>query len=243
VLSPYGSDVTPSQQAASPVTGSVDGDTVTVTSYDNLEGVYNAGFAWSTTDGEWEPASFVDNASFFSGDFNTVTSQTTPTPPYGDNLLGIIEPFGDNPGSAQVTLSFAQTLSFVEFQVTSAVNSNFTATLVAYGESGAILGTYLVTDVGTGGACGSLNQGPPVPCTPTSPFVQFYDSQDLIASVQLTVNDTAGAYIDTLQTASSVAPEPSSFAALGIGILALLLWSVKRGRFQLAIRLTGAAPR
>jgi hypothetical protein len=238
VLSPFGSDVTPSQQASDPVTGSIGGDTVTATSYDNLEGVYNAGFAWSTTDAQWEPASFVDNASFFPGDFNTVTSQTTPTPPYGDSLLGIIEPFGANPGPAQVTLSFAQTLSFVEFQVTSAVNSDFTATLVAFDTNGAILGTYVVTDSGTGGACASLNQGPPVPCTPTSPFVQFYNSQDLIASVELTVNDTAGAYIDTLQTASSVAPEPSSFAALGIGILALLL---KRSRLQWAMRLTGTA--
>jgi hypothetical protein len=245
---------------ASPLTGYIAGDTVTVTSeqmnasndtpilvnnspvaYDDLEGAYNAGDVWSTVYHAWVPAFVVaPGTTTFAGYFNSVTSSSTPTPPYGDNLLGILAPGGPSPGYAEVNLSFAAPLSFVEFQVSSESDANFTATLVAYDASGNILGTYTVNDTGTGGTCASLEQANPQVCSPGAPYVQFYDSKDNIASVELTINDTTGAYIDTLETASVSVPEPSSFVMFGIAGLALV-WAAKRGKFIQLITLTGAA--
>jgi hypothetical protein len=247
---------------ASALTGVVGGDTVTVTSeqmnpsndtpilvnsapvaYDNLEGAYNAGDVWSSTFNAWEPAFVVaPGTTTFAGNFNSVTNPSTPTPPYGDNLLGVLAPGGPSPGDAEVNLSFAQTLSFVEFQVTAESDPNFTATLVAYDSFGNVLGTYTANDVGTGGTCASLDQPDPQVCSPAAPYVQFYDPQDNIASVELTINDTTGAYIDTLETASvSVAiPEPSSLTMFSIAGLALL-WAAKRGKLIQLAKLTGVA--
>jgi len=228
-----------SGEVSGPVTGTVNGDQVTVTSYDQLEGAYNAGSVWSASAQAWVPAFVVTppGTTTFAGDFGSVTNSTTPTPPYGDNLLGILAPGGNNPGNAQVTLSFAQNLAFVEFQVTAETNVNFTATLVAYDINHNVLGTYTVNDVGTGGVCNSLYNSPPVVCTPTSPFVQFYDPQDNIASVELTVSDTTGAFIDTLDV--SPIPEPSTFAMFGIAILALA-FAAKRGKFLQFAKSTSA---
>jgi hypothetical protein len=244
------------------LTGIVGGDTVTVTSeamnssndtpvmvnnapvaYDNLQGAYNAGDVWSSVYNAWEPAFVVaPGTTTFAGYFNSVTNSGTPTPPYGDNLLGILAPGGPSPGDAEVNLAFAQTLSFVEFQVTAESDPNFVATLVAYDAFGNILGTYTVNDTGTGGTCATLDQPNPQVCSPAAPFVQFYDPQDNIASVELTINDTTGAYIDSLETASSSAssvPEPSSFVMFGIAALALV-WAAKRGKFIQLPRLTDA---
>jgi hypothetical protein len=249
-----------SQSGASALTGYIAGDTVTVTSeqmnsssdtpilvdnnpvaYDNLSGAYNAGDVWSSVYSAWEPAFVVaPGTTTFAGYFNSVTSSSTTAPPYGDNLLGILAPGGPSPGDAEVNLSFAETLSFVEFQVSAESDANFTATLVAYDAFGNILGTYTVNDTGTGGTCASLDQPNPQVCSPAAPYVQFYDPQDNIASVELTVNDTTGAYIDTLETASASVPEPSSLAMFGIAGLALV-WAAKRGKFIQLARLTGAA--
>lgn len=248
------------QSGASALTGFIGGNTVTVTSeqmnssndtpimdgsdpvaYDNLQGAYNAGDVWSSVYNAWEPAFVVaPGTTTFAGSFNSVTSSTTSAPPYGDNLLGILAPGGPSPGNAEVNLTFAQTLSFVEFQVTAESDTNFTATLVAYDSFGNILGTYTVNDAGTGGTCATLDQPNPQVCSTAAPFVQFYDPQDNIASVELTINDTTGAYIDTLETASSSVPEPSSFVMFGIAALALV-WAAKRGNIIQLVRLTGVA--
>jgi len=225
-----------SGQISGPVYGAIGGDQVTITSYDNLEGAYNAGYAWSATFDQWLPSGFVvpPGTTTFAGDFNTPTSSGAPIPPYGDNLLGIIAPTGaSNPGDAKVTLSFAQTLGFVEFQVTAETELNFTAALIAYDSNGAVLGTYVVTDQGTGGVCSTLNQGPPQDCT-AAPYVQFYDPEDRIASVELTVSDPNGGFIDELE--AGAAPELSSRAMLGIGMIPFLLWSVKRKMFRRRVR-------
>jgi hypothetical protein len=229
-----------SGQVSGPVTGSVDGDGVTINSYDNLEGAYNAGYVWSSVYNAWVPSSFATPAgtTTFAGDFNAVTSSTTPTPPYGDNLLGIIAPGGNNPGYADVTMSFVVPLQFIEFQVTAESNVNFVATLVAYDAGHNVLGTYTVNDQGTGGQCNSLNQGPPQPCSPGAPYVQFYDPQDNIASVELTINDTSGAFIDTLSVGEI--PEPSTLAMFSLAIVALA-WSAKRGNLLQTAKSTTAA--
>jgi hypothetical protein len=231
-----------SGEVSGPVTASVDGDQVTVTSYDKLEGVDNTGSVWSSTYNAWVPAFVVaPGTSTFAGDFGAVTNSNTPTPPYGDNLLGIIAPGGNNPGNAQVTLNFAENLNFVEFQVTAESNVNFTATLIAYDINHVVLGTYTINDTGTGGVCSSLYSSNPFVapsvCNPTSPFAQFYDPQDNIASVELTVSDTTGAFIDTLDV--SPIPEPSTFAMFGIAML-ILFWAAKRGKFLQFVRSTSA---
>jgi hypothetical protein len=246
---------------ASGLTGYIAGDTVTVTSeqmnsgndtpimvdsnpvaYDNLQGAYNAGDVWSSVYNAWEPAFVVapPGTTTFAGNFNTVTNSNSSTPPYGDNLLGILAPDGPSPGNAEVNLSFAQPLSFVEFQVTAQSDANFTATLVAYDSFGNILGTYTVNDSGTGGTCASLEQPNPQVCSPAAPYVQFYDPQDNIASVELTINDPTGAYIDALEAASVSVPEPSSLVMFSIAGVALI-WAAKRGTFIQLARLTGAA--
>jgi hypothetical protein len=79
-----------------------------------------------------------------------------------------------------------------------------------------------------------------VECT-LAPFVQFYDPEDRIASVELTVNDPAGGYIDTVFV--TPAPEPSSFLASGIGIFALLLFALWRSQLRAAGAVTDASDR
>src|SRR5580704_3130007 len=65
-----------SGQISGPVYGSIGGDQVTITSYDNLEGAYNAGYAWSSAFDQWLPSGFLvpPGTTTFAGDFNTPTS-------------------------------------------------------------------------------------------------------------------------------------------------------------------------
>jgi len=233
----------------SPINGSIDGDNFTITSNDKLEGADNTALAWNGS--SWVPAGFVTSATTFAGHFNSETTPTgpPPEPTLGDNLLGLIAPSGNSPGNAQVTFAFTQALNYVEFQVTARTgiqgtdptageNTNFTATLIAFDALGNVLGTYQVVDQGTGGTCAGLgNSSGPQPCN-DAPFVQFYDPQDRIKSVELIMNDPTGAFIDTLQVAPI--PEPSSFGMLGVGMLALL-WAAKRGKFTQLVRLTRSA--
>jgi hypothetical protein len=139
-------------------------------------------------------------------------------------------------------LSFATTLSFVEFQVSSlqGTNSNFAAELIAYDSGGHILGTYQVADTGGGGQCPGLGIGAgPQPCN-DAPYVQFYDPEDNIASVELVMNDPTGALLDTLDVAGAATPEPSSAALFAFGILLVLL-AAKRGYLSRRCVLAGSA--
>jgi PEP-CTERM motif len=221
-----------------PFSASIGSNSVSVASSDQFQGADNTALAWDG--GEWVPAGFVTTATTFAGHFNSETTPTGPAPEpiLGENLLGILAPSGNSTGNTTATFTFAQTLGYVEFEVTSrtgasgsnGVDTNFTADLVAMDASGHIIGTYQVMDTGGGGLCAGLSNGAgPQPCN-DAPFVQFYDPQDQIKSVELIVNDQTGAYIDTLEVASvqdATIPEPSSFALFGIGMLALL-WASRR---------------
>jgi hypothetical protein len=218
-----------------PLTGAIDGDALTVTSTDQFQGADNTALAWNGS--RWIPAGFVTTATTFAGHFNSETTPSgpAPEPTLGDNLLGILAPSGYSTGNTSVTLTFAQTLNYVEFQVSSRTGSggtngsdtNFTAELVAFDSLGNVIGTYQVTDTGTGGLCPGLSNGAgPQPCD-DAPFVQFYDPEDNIKSVELIMNDPTGAYIDTLEIGPI--PEPSTNLLLGVGLLALV-WLSKRAR-------------
>jgi len=213
-----------------PLTSSIGGDSFAVTSNADFEGLDNTALAWNGS--SWVPAFLVTTAGTFGGHFNSETTPTGPPPEgvMGDNLLGAVAAPGSTNPDTTVTLTFAQTLSFVEFQVSSlqGTNANFTAELIAYDSGGHILGTYQVVDTGGGGQCAGLgNTAGPQPCN-DAPYVQFYDPEDNIASVELIMNDTAGALLDTLDVAGTAVPEPSSATLFAIGMLFVAL-AAKRG--------------
>jgi hypothetical protein len=217
-----------------PLTSSIDGDSFAVTSNADFEGLDNTALAWNGS--SWVPAFLVTTAGTYAGHFNSETTPPGPPPEgvLGDNLLGAVAAPGTTNPNTTVTLTFAQTLGFVEFQVSSlqGTDSNFTAELIALDSGGHILGTYQVVDTGGGGQCpGLANTAGPQPCN-DAPFVQFYDPEDNIASVELIMNDTAGALLDTLDVAdTSAVPEPSSATLFAIGILLVLL-AAKRGHLR-----------
>jgi hypothetical protein len=221
---------------ATPLTGgtlttSVAGDGLVVSTSvsDSFEGADNTALVWNGN--RWSPAFLVTAASTFAGHFNSASTTTgpPPEPALGDNLLGILDTGAAQPNTT-ATFTFQQTLTYVEFEVSNVqgTNSNFSAELIAFDSSSNVLGAYLVSDTAGGGVCSGLyNANGPTPCD-NAPFVQFYDPQDRIKSVELIMSDPDGAYIDTLEIASeSIAPEPSSFAILGVGLLALF-WLPKR---------------
>jgi hypothetical protein len=215
----------------SPLMSSIDGDNFTIASNADFEGLQNTALAWNGS--SWVPAFEVSPGATFGGHFNSETTPNGPPPEgvLGDNLLGALAAPGTSNVNTTVTLTFQQALSFVEFQVSSqqGTDSNFTALLIAKDSGGNILGTYQVVDTGGGGLCpGLTNSAGPQPCN-DAPYVQFYDPEDNIASVELIMNDTAGALLDTLSIGS--VPEPSSAALFAIGIL-LVLFAAKRGHLR-----------
>jgi hypothetical protein len=82
------------------------------------------------------------------------------------------------------------------------------------------------------------NTAGPQPCN-DAPYVQFYDPSDRIASVELIMNDTAGALLDTLSIAGNPVPEPSSAGLFAIGILLVAL-AAKRGHLRDLRAFTGS---
>jgi hypothetical protein len=225
-----------------PLNSVIDGDNFMVASNADFEGLDNTALAWNGS--AWVPSYLVNPGGNFAGHFNSETTPSGPPPEgvFGDNLLGAIAAPGTTNPDTTVTLTFQQTLTFVEFQVSSVqgTNSNFTAELIAFDSGGHVLGTYQVVDTGGGGQCMGLgNTAGPQPCNDT-PYVQFYDPADRIASVELIMNDTAGALLDTLSIAGpAVVPEPSSAALFAIGIL-LVLFAAKRGHLGRLGVLTGS---
>jgi len=224
-----------------PLTSSIGGDNFAVTSNSDFEGLDNTALAWNGS--SWVPAFLVTTAATFAGHFNSETTPNGPPPEglLGDNLLGAVAAPGTTNANTTVTLTFVQTLSFVEFQVSSlqGTNSSFTAELIAFDSGGHVLGTYQVADSFGGGQCAGLGIGAgPQPCN-DAPYVQFYNPQDNIASVELIMNDTAGALLDTLDVAGAAAPEPSSSALFAIGIL-LVLWAARRDGLRRRSLLAGS---
>jgi hypothetical protein len=214
-----------------PLTASINGDDFSVTSNADFEGLDNTALAWNGS--SWVAPFLVTPAATVAGHFNSETTPDGPPPEglLGDNLLGAVSGPGTSNANTTVTLRFAETLSFVEFQVSSlqGTDANFTAELIAYDSNGDILGTYQVADTGGGGICPGLgNAAGPQPCD-DAPYVQFYDPEDSIASVELIMSDPTGALLDTLEVAA--VPEPSSAALFAIGIL-LLLFAAKRGHLR-----------
>jgi hypothetical protein len=207
-----------------PLTSSMNGDSFAVTSNADFEGLDNTALAWNGS--SWVPAFLVSTAGTFAGHFNSETTPPGPPPEgvLGDRLLGVVAAPGSTNPDTTVTLTFAHALSFIEFQVSSlqGTNSNFTAELIAYDSNGHVLGTYQVVDTGGGGQCAGLaNTAGPQPCN-DAPYVQFYNPEDNIASVELIMNDTAGALLDSLSIAGDPpngVPEPSSAALFAIGML------------------------
>jgi hypothetical protein len=209
----------------STLNAAVDGDTFTISSDDQLERADNTAQAWNGT--TWLPASFVQSNNYFAGHFGAPTTPTS-QPQFGDNLLGALAPSSGNNGPPTITLTFAQTLSYIAFQVSSAENPNFTAKLLAFNSLGQQIGTYQVQDTGGGGNCAGLsNLNDPTPCNDAA-LIQFYDPTNSIKSVELVmVNDFSGVYIDELQVAP--VPEPVTFGFAGICLLCVI-WVAQRKR-------------
>ena len=207
----------------------VDGDAFTITSNDSLTRADNTEQAWNGTN--WTNATFVNPANnYFAGHFGAPSTPTS-QPPFGDNLLGAIAPPGGDNGPPIITLTFAEALSYVAFQVSSANNTNFTAQLLAFNSLGVQIGTYQIMDTGAGGFCAGLANNGPQPCN-DAPLIQFYDPTDSIKSVELILtDDDSGVYIDTLMVAPI--PEPVSSAMAMMGLL-LVLWGAKRKQLKLA---------
>jgi hypothetical protein len=100
-----------------------------------------------------------------------------------------------------MTLSFGSPLQYVGFQISSATDQNFTGLLTAYNSNHQSLGTYQIVSEGAGGSCPGLsNTSGPVPCD-LAPLIQFYNSAGQIGSIQVTVNDSSGFFIDELEVA------------------------------------------
>jgi hypothetical protein len=205
----------------------VDGDAFTIQSNDQLVRADNTAMAWSSTYNSWVPAAFVNSNNIYqSGHFGAPTTPSS-QPQFGDNLLGALAPSGNSHGYPTITFTFAQALSYVAFQVSSAFQSNFTAELLAFDSHGSQLGIYKIQDTGDGGNCAGLSASTgPQPCN-TAPLIQFYDPNTQISSVELVMlNDMSGVFIDSLQVAP--VPEPGTIGLMLFGTGCVFLVSRRR---------------
>ncbi len=206
-----------------------------------LERFDNTTYAWDAALNEWVSPTFLEfgsspseSVNTFAGQFDAPDLETSSAPygpgnlqnPFGDNLLGAVPNAGSN---AEMMLTFSQPLYGLAFEVSSATNLNFIATLDAYNSSGGLIGVYQVNGTGVGGICAGLNNSAgPVPCN-DAPVIEFYDPQGRIASVVLTVNDTSGLFIDSMSLTSLAsggltgAPESNTAPLIGIGLIVLAL--------------------
>jgi hypothetical protein len=203
-----------------------------ITSNDQLVRADNTEMLWNGTN--WAPAPFVDATNiYFGGNFGAPSTPSS-TLPYGDNLLGALAPPGSSNGNPQITFTFGETLSYIQFQVSSVSSADFVAQLLVFDSLNNQLGTFQVTDIGDGGNCPGLAQTPPQPCN-SAPLIWFNDPNDSIAKVELILfNDTSGVYIDQLGLASI--PEPSSWALTAAGLIAAAyVWKRRQARFKISV--------
>ena len=224
------------------VVATTQGVVVDATTNMGLERADNTAYAWDAATGSWVNPGTTYDINTFAGHFGAPSTPTS-TPAYGDALLGATGGSYSGSDDAQLTLNFSQTIYGIAFDVSSASNANFIATLDAYDTMGDLLGVYQVNTNSTnvGGTCSTLTSTPnPIPCN-NAPLIQFYDPEGRVASIVLTVNDTNGLYIDELglTTLASVwnsdpaAPDPQTATLIGGGLVFLALAS-KRVRARQA---------
>jgi hypothetical protein len=226
---------------------------VTLTSPATLQRSDNTGFAWDGA--EWTlpdfaPGGTVDISgtteyiSTYSGHFGAPDLPSTSAPyatgstgelggEFGDDLLGTL-------GVAPLTISFATPVTSAGFLVSSRSLADFTATLQAYDSAGDLLGTYLLTAMGLGGACsglGDFSTGNPQPCTDSmssyyspAPFIAFLGQNNDISKLVLQTNDSTGLFIDQMYLDESFGPqvpEPETLILFGSG-LCVFAWLLRR---------------
>jgi len=216
---------------------SFDGLGVTLSSSNMLlERADNTIDAWSNTFG-WTSPSLVAGQTIntFGGHFGAPATPTD-TPPFGDNLLGVVPSTAG--GNSTLALAFSAGVSGAGFMVSSLSDQDFIAVLQAFDSSNNLLETYTVNTNGLhlGAGCAGLNQpaigGNPIPCN-DAPLIQVSDAQARISRVLLTVNDTQGAFIDQLALTETLAPEPSLGTIAGAGIFGFVLWAGRRRPLRL----------
>jgi hypothetical protein len=219
--------------SAGPMTAtSLNGLGVTLDSSNmQLERADNTIYAWSNTLGWTSPSNVAGKTiNTFGGHFGAPATPTD-TPPFGDNLMGVVP--GSTGGNAALSLSFSQPVFGAGFQVSSLSNTDFIATLQAFDSTNALIATYIVNTNGSqvGGACVGLQQpatsGNPIPCN-NAPLIQIADALARIKRVSLTVDDPQGAFVDQLALSDALAPEPSFGVIVGIGILGFGLWARRK---------------
>jgi len=173
------------------------------------------------------------NIAYFGGHFNSNSVAST-TVPDGDALI-------EDTSGAPLELSLLGSAPVVgiwfEIASLSGTNSTFVAEVQAYDKNGVSIGSYTLTEggsYGSGGACNSLiaiYPATPVPCN-DSPYVGFYDPEERISSVYISVFNPGslgtpiGFAIDSLWLDET--PEPAVPLLVGCGLAALALYSRKR---------------
>jgi hypothetical protein len=229
----------PAMVTASYSNGLPTGEAIEVNSNMTLERFDNTTYAWDATLNEWVSPTLVEfgtgsseSINTFAGQFDAPDLETSSAPygpnnlqnPFGDNLLGAVPTAPSS--NAEMIFTFTQPLYGVAFEVSSAKNANFIATLDAYNSTGGLIGVYQVSGTGDGGICATLNNSAgPVPCN-DAPVIEFYDPEGKIASVILTVNDTSGLLVDSLSLDSGTltgTPESNTAPLIGIGLIVLAL--------------------
>lgn len=225
------------EPAGTALNAAIGGNAFTISSNGELQRAENTTQAWNGN--AWVPVETMDSTNvYFAGHFGAPSAQSPSG--YGDDLLGGLAQNPVSIGSPEITLTFSLPLSYIEFEVSSAQNPDFTAQLIARDSLGKAIGTYQIQDTGGGGFCAGLSASSgSTPCN-DAPLIQFSDPTGSIKSVELImVDDLSGVYVDQLGASEGFgslltnfqtpAPEPGSFGLLGAG-LASLLWLRTRRR-------------
>jgi hypothetical protein len=207
-----GPDFTPNNPGASPAFRRVNNE---VYVWDpNLNGVG----AWVIPENSVDPAIHTDNT--YDGHFNA--PGPSPQPGDGTHLL-------DMNGTGSYVITFNQGINAVGLLMSvqgSGFNTDFDATISAFGQSGSLLATYLIDTTGVGGQCDSINSNPPTPCN-DAPFLgvkapgnlsnqQIYQ---IVISATTGVGNLSSVLLGPLQFDLVPSPEPSVVFLCGAGLV------------------------
>jgi hypothetical protein len=180
--------------------------------------------AWVTPEGSGDSNIHADNT--YDGHFNAPGSSAQTGD--GAHLL-------DMNGAGSYMLTFNRGINSAGLLLSSesaAFDSNFDATIQAYGQAGSLggvgplLATYRISTTGVGGQCDSLNNNPPVPCN-DAPFIGIrapgnIDSPQIykiVISATSGVGNVESLALGSLQFAELAAPEPSAIFLCGAGLV------------------------